>query len=283
MKDIVQQIKAKYQAGEINVKLIFICVGVFLLVNALNLILGKILPYPLEHYFVAKADWTAFFSQPWGIITYVFFHGSFLHMALNLLMIYFVGQLFLRYFRKEDFLTFFFFGAISGALTFMLLSGVLNYKSSLLGASAAIYAVFFALVAYVPKTKVQLMFFNFNIPLDYVAYALLGFDVWMIFANQNIGGHISHLGGAAFGFLYMKQFEKGNDFLGEIIRALFFRPKKLKQKTTKRRRPVDDYEFNGQRNAMQKKVDVILEKISRSGYESLTKDEKDFLFKAGQK
>lgn len=282
MKDIVQQLKTKYQEGEVNVRLIFICVGVFLTANILNLFLGKILPYPIEQYFVAKATGSGFFSQPWGVLTYVFFHGSFLHLAMNLLMIYFVGQLFLRYFRKEDFLTFFFFGAISGALAFMLFSEVLNYTSSLLGASAAIYAVFFALVAYVPKTKLQLLFININIPLDYVAYALLGFDLWMIVAGENIGGHVSHLGGAAFGFLYMKQFEKGNDFLGEIIRNLFFRPRKIK-KASQRKRPMDDYEFNGQRNAEQKKIDKILEKISRSGYESLTKAEKDFLFKAGKK
>lgn len=80
----------------------------------------------------------------------------------------------------------------------------------------------------------------------------------------------------------MKQFEKGNDFLGEIIRNLFFRPRKIK-KASQRKRPMDDYEFNGQRNAEQKKIDKILEKISRSGYESLTKAEKDFLFKAGKK
>jgi hypothetical protein len=203
-----------------------------------------------------------------------------MHLLLNMLMLYFVGQLFLRYFRNEDFLTFYFGGIIFGALFFMVFAGVLNYGQLLLGASAAIYSVFFALVAYMPKTRVQLAFININIPLDYVGYAFLALDLIMILTNDNVGGHISHFGGAAFGFLYMKQFEKGNDFLGNLIRKLFYR-KKLTVKKSNPKPPRDDYEFNSQKVDKQKKVDKILDKISRSGYGSLSKEEKDFLFKSG--
>ena len=280
MKDLIQQLKTNYKNGTINIRLIFICVAVFVVTILINLFFFRG-GLKIHHFFEAKPSFEQFFSQPWGILTYAFFHGGLLHLALNCLMIYFIGQLFLRYFRKEDFLTFFLFGAISGALFFMCFSYVFNYGQGLVGASAAVYAIFFALVAYIPKTKVQLMFFNFNIPLDYIGYFLLAFDVLMILSGDNVGGHISHLGGAAFGFLYMKQFEKGNDFLGGIVRPIFF-PQKKKHKASHRSTPRDDYEFNSQKVEKQRKVDKILDKISRSGYDSLTKEEKDFLFKSGR-
>ncbi len=281
MKDLIQQLKNNYKKGDINIKLIFICVGVFVISSLLDLFFFRNSVWKIIHYFDAKPTLQQFFSQPWGILTYTFFHGGLLHLALNCLMIYFIGKFFLRYFRKEDFLTFFLFGSICGALFFMGFSYVFNYGQGLVGASAAVYAVFFALVAYIPKTKIQLMFININISLDYVAYGLLALDFFMILSGNNVGGHVSHLGGAAFGFLYMKQFEKGNDFLGGIVRSLFFREKKS-VKTDRRKASRDDYEFNSQRVDKQKDVDKILDKISKSGYESLTKEEKDFLFKQGK-
>ena len=281
MKDIIQQLKNHYKSGDITIKLIFICVGIFLISTLVDVIFQKSF-FSLSDYFSAKASFDQFFSQPWGIFTYPFFHGNFLHLLLNMLMLFFVGKLFLRYFRSEDFLTFFLFGAISGAVLFMAFSYVLNYGNALVGASAAIYAIFFALVAYIPKTKVQLMFININIPLDYVGYAILAFDVLMILFNaKNTGGHISHFGGAMFGYLYMKQFERGNDFLGKFFRNLF-RRNKIKTHNQRKTPPRDDYEFNGQKVAKQQEIDKILDKISRSGYESLTKEEKDTLFKAGK-
>lgn len=288
MKDLIQQLKTNYKNGTINIRLIFICVAVFVVTILINLFFFRG-GLKIHHFFEAKPSFEQFFSQPWGILTYAFFHGGLLHLALNCLMIYFIGQLFLRYFRKEDFLTFFLFGAISGALFFMCFSYVFNYGQGLVGASAAVYSIFFAMMAYLPHTKIRLFLLNFDIKFIHIGYGLLAFDVLMILADadKNVGGHISHLGGAAFGYFYMKQFEKGNDFLGQIIRSIFYRSKPIrKPKNTYQERrktpPRDDYEFNAMRNAKQKKVDEILDKISRSGYESLTKEEKDFLFKAGK-
>lgn len=288
MTDFIEKIKFKYKQGEINVRLIFVCVGIFLFSLIFNFFFSKLLNLPnIQNYFVAKATWEGFLGQAWGIITYTFIHGDLLHLALNMLMIYFIGNMFLRYFRKENFLTFFLFGSISGAIAFMGFSYVFNYGNSLLGASAAVYSIFFAMMTYLPHTKIRLFLLNFDIKFIHIGYGLLAFDILMILSDNNVGGHISHLGGAAFGYFYMKQFEKGNDFLGQIIRSIFYRSKPIrKPKNTYQERrktpPRDDYEFNAMRNAKQKKVDEILDKISRSGYESLTKEEKDFLFKAGK-
>src|SRR5690606_30215621 len=263
MKDLIQQLKTNYKNGDISIKLIFICAGVFVISTLIDVFFFRNSVWNIYHYFDAKPTFEQFFSQPWGILTYTFFHGGILHLALNALMIYFIGQLFLRYFRKEDFLTLFLFGSISGALFFMGFSYDFNYGHGEEGASAAVYAVFFALVAYIPKTKIQLMFININILLDYVAYGMLAVDVLMMFSGKNVGGHVSDLGGAEFGFLYMKQFEKGNDFLGGTVRTLFFREKKS-VKNDRRKASRDDYEFNSQKVEKQKDVDKILDKISKS-------------------
>lgn len=281
MNEIIEKLKTNYKNGDTSIRLIFICVAVFILSKILNFIFFKNQISGIDDFFGMPSSFEAFPKRPWSIITYLFFHGGLLHLFINMLMLFYIGKMFLRYFRRADFLVFFFGGAISGALAFILLAGLLKYSGTLIGASAAIYAVFFALIAYVPKTKVQLFLINIDIPLDYVGYALIAFDLYSILTGNNSGGHISHLGGAAFGFLYMKQFEKGNDFLGNFFQKIFNRPKKPKFKVHKTP-PRDDYDFNAQKVSKQKEIDRILDKISRSGYESLSKEEKDTLFKAGK-
>lgn len=276
--ELIDQLKYNFKNGDVSIKLIFICVSIFVI----DLIL-KLFNIHISNYFNVGSGLDAFLRQPWGVLTYSFFHGNFLHLALNMFMLYVVGKLFLRYFRNNDLLVFYFWGAVFGAMFFTSLSNLLDRHSVLVGASAAVYSVFFALVSYVPKMKVQLAVINITLPLDYIAYALIGFDLIMILANDNMGGHISHLGGAVFGFLYMKQFEKGRDFLGAGFSKLFTGGKTSKKTQTKRAQPPrDDYEFNSQKVEKQKRIDTILDKISRSGYDSLSKEEKDFLFKSGR-
>jgi len=282
MNELIQKLKYNYKNGDVTVRIIFICTGVFLLNVLMNFVFFRNSGRQFEDFFGVISGLDGFLKQPWGVLSYLFFHGSILHLVLNMLMVYFIGQMFLRYFRPADFLTFFIFGSISGAAAFLIFSGLSNYSGLLIGASAAVYSIFFALVAYVPKTKVQLFLLNFNIPLDYIAYGLIAYDLFSIFSGNNTGGHVSHLGGAIFGFLYMKQFEKGNDFLGKLIRSFKSKPKISRTRPRYKTPPRDDYEFNGEKIKKQKEIDKILDKISRSGYESLTKEEKDILFNAGR-
>lgn len=275
--DAIEQLKYNFKNGNVTIKLIFICVAVFVV----DIILG-LFKVNLSSFLSVAGGFEGFLRQPWGILTYSFFHGNVFHLALNMLMLYVIGNLFLRYFRNNDLLTFYFWGSIFGALFFIIFSEFYEKSVVLLGASAAVYSVFFALVAYVPKMKLQLAIINVTLPLDYLAYGLLAFDVLMIIADSNAGGHVSHLGGAAFGFLYMKQFEKGRDFLGSFWVKLFTPKPKVQKRTHRPTPPRDDYEFNSQKVAKQKKIDAILDKISSSGYESLSKEEKDFLFKSGK-
>lgn len=213
---------------------------------------------------------------------------------MNMVLLYFVGQLFLQQFQNKNLITFYIFGGIVGGIFFILFQSVFNYSHLLVGASASIYALFFALISYNPKMPVRLMFIQSSFSLQYVGYVFIAFDVYNIITDQNAGGSISHLGGAFFGYLYMKQFEKGNDFLGSFIIKIenLFKKKENKStfKTYKNKSsdisstsvPKNDYDYNHQKIEKQKKIDSILDKISRSGYESLSKDEKDFLFKEGR-
>lgn len=282
MNDLIQKLKYKYENGEINVKLIFICTAIYFLSVIINFMFFGKSVYKIDDYFTASAGFHYFIQRPWGILTYPFFHGSLMHLAFNMLMLYFVGKMFLSYFRTYDLLTFLIFGAISGAVFFMIYSEYANQTGRLSGASAAIYAVLFALYSYMPKKSIQLFPLNFQLRIEQIAWVLLIYDFLMIMSGSNIGGHISHLGGAAFGFFYMKQFEKGNDFLGKIFKSVVSKPQI--KKTTKKSQtpPRDNYEFNARKMSKQKEIDKILDKISRSGYDSLTKEEKDTLFNAGK-
>lgn len=291
---IIEDLKQKYIQGNSAIKLIYINVMVFFTLLIVDFILKNIASVN-----VSITDLFALYSldeilaKPWQVVTYSWLHGSPFHLLMNMVLLYFVGQMFLQQFRDKNLITFYIFGGIFGGIFFLLFQNVFNYSHLLVGASACVYAVFFALISYNPKMPVRLMFIPSSFPLLYVGYVFIAFDVYNIITNQNAGGSISHLGGAIFGYLYMKQFEKGNDFLGKLLSKIGNLTKKKEKSTfktyknsstnsTKTNVPKDDYDFNHQKVEKQKKIDVILDKISRSGYESLSKEEKDFLFKEGR-
>ena len=293
VNNVLDELKLKYTKGNSATKLIYINVVVFFTLLIIDFVLRNLLKSP-----ITTADLFALSStqellyKPWQIITYSWLHGSLFHLLMNMVLLYFVGQMFLQQFQNQNFYTFYFFGGIFGGIFFLLFQNIFNYSHLLVGASAAVYAVFFFFFSYNPKMPVRLMFIPSAFPLLYVGYVFIAFDVYNIISDQNAGGSISHLGGALFGYLYMKQFEKGNDFLGKFIfqiEGLFKKREKSTFKTYKNTSstnnqsvPRDDYDFNHLKVEKQKKIDTILDKISRSGYESLSKEEKDFLFKEGR-
>jgi membrane associated rhomboid family serine protease len=237
------------------------------------------------------SDFSDFILQPWTIITYAFLHYDFMHILFNMLWLYFLGRMFLNLFSPKMALNIYFLGAISGGLLFMLcytlFPDVFGNYSKLLGASAAVRALLIFLCAYMPNQELRV--FTFNIKLWYVGAAIVFLDVVGLF-GVNAGGNLAHLGGAILGYFYAKQLTKGQDigkgferFMDHIV-GLFKSSKKGPLKTVhKNKSKVGGYtkadfsEFNNQ-----KKIDVILDKISKSGYDSLTAEEKEFLFKAGK-
>jgi membrane associated rhomboid family serine protease len=262
-------------------------------VNAAIFVLGLFLKLVLKtsfDWFELPSNFSDFIVKPWSILTYAFVHYDFIHLLFNMLWLYFIGRFFLNVFSSKLALNVYLLGAISGGVLFMLVYTLLPSMfgdSHLVGASASVRALLIFICAYMPNQDVQ--FFTFKLKLWYVGVAIVVMDFIGIFGG-NAGGNLAHLGGAALGYFYAKQFLKGHDIgkgFGRIVDRVigFFKAsKKAPLKTVhKNKSKVGGYtkgEFNQLNN--QKKIDVILDKISKSGYDSLTSQEKEFLFKAGK-
>ncbi|APY10509.1 rhomboid family intramembrane serine protease [Seonamhaeicola sp. S2-3] len=259
-------------------------------VNAVVFIIEKLFRLGLV-WLKLPSNFLDFIVQPWSIVTYAFLHADFFHILFNMLWLYFIGRIILNLFNPKTALNIYFLGAISGGLLFMLgyqvFPNVFGGNSSLVGASAAVRALLIFICAYMPHQEVR--FFTFNLKLWYLAAAIVALDVMGLFGG-NAGGNLAHLGGALLGYFYAKQLLQGNDigkgferFMDSIV-SMFKRSKKSPLKTVhKNKGKVGGYtksDFNEFNN--QKKIDVILDKISKSGYDSLTSEEKDFLFRAGK-
>ncbi|MEH6538065.1 MAG: rhomboid family intramembrane serine protease [Psychroserpens sp.] len=237
------------------------------------------------------SDFFDFIIKPWTIITYGFTHYGFLHLLFNMIVLYFVSRTMVNLFPTRQSLNIFFLGIIAGALAFLTVYNVLpeSYTSkvgSLVGASAGVNALLIFICAYMPYRDTQ--FFSIKIKLWHIGMAIVIFDVIGLFGT-NQGGNVAHLGGSLLGYFYATQLLKGKDIgegFGKLMDSIanLFKPKstlktvhKSKKKKMAGHNKGEFTEFN-----QQKKVDLILDKISKSGYESLTKEEKAFLFRAGK-
>lgn len=259
-------------------------------VNVIIFVIRLILKFDLI-WFELPSQLSNFILKPWAIISYAFIHYDFWHLFFNMLWLYVIGRMFLNLFNPKTAFNIYFLGAISGGLLFMLgytlFPDLFGNNSRLVGASAAVRALLIFLCAYMPNQDVR--FFTFNLKLWYLGAAIVVLDIFGLF-GMNSGGNLAHLGGAILGYFYAKQLIKGHDIgrgfsgLIDTFVGFFKSSKKSPMKTVhKNKSKVGGYkkgdfnEFN-----KQKKIDVILDKISKSGYDSLTAEEKDFLFRAGK-
>ncbi|TVZ53231.1 rhomboid family protein [Dokdonia sp. Hel_I_53] len=285
----------KYQTANIAIKLIVINVGVFLVFNLLPWII-QIDAIVLNRYFVLPSDVMRFIEQPWSILSYAFLHSGVWHLLWNMLYLYVFSKFIVNLFSEKRLLTVYLLGGIAGGIVFILLYNLLpafQGNSVLLGASAAVNALIVFIATYTPNTEIRVFFFNlklWHIALIFVLIDLLGLPT-----SGNAGGSIAHLGGAAFGFLYAQQLLKGNDIgiwfeklMDAVVNWFSKTPKREKKsplKTVHKRtntKRTSSKKVTISKSEQQHRVDAILDKISKSGYESLSKDEKDFLFKAGK-
>lgn len=285
----------QYYLARLNIaeKLIAINLAIFILTGLASALLGFSTDSIL-YWFELPKDFFAFLSKPWSLVTYSFFHAGIGHIFWNMLILYFTGRIFLNLFDNQRFINVYFLGVILGGLVFLLSYNIfptlLNIKTSLIGASAGVTAVLIFICAYIPNQEVRL-FGLINIKLWYLGAFVVLMDLVQIPIGGNIGGRLAHLGGAALGYFYARQLLNGRD-IGEgfskmlrFLESLFkTSKKKTPLKTVHRRNKARgskggiDYD----KETRQKKIDAILDKISKSGYESLSKAEKDFLFKAGK-
>ena len=240
------------------------------------------------NWFELSASWIDLSTKPWSIITYSFLHSGFFHLFWNMYLLFFSSKLFLNLFPSNTFFNVYFLGVVVGGITFILsytfFPAFQNSSPVMIGASAGVMAIFIFMSTYSPDLEIRLILFN--VKLRYLGIAFLLLDVVQI-PYGNAGGHLAHLGGAILGFYYVKQLKNGKDigkpfknFIDKIINI--FRKKPKMRTVYKREKSQKINKKVSNAGEKQKRIDRILDKISISGYESLTQAEKDFLFKVGK-
>jgi len=277
----------RYQFARLSIaeKLIVANILVFLVDGLLKALMA----FSLSNWFLLPKDFIEFIGQPWSLVTYSFFHAGFMHIFWNMVMLYFSGRIFLNLFDGQRFLNVYFLGVIVGGLVFLFSYNVfptlLNTNTALIGASAGVTAVLIFVCTYIPNQEVRVFFFN--VKLWYIGAFFVLVDLIQIPYGGNIGGRLAHLGGAFLGYIYARQLMNGKDIGGGFAKLMkgianLFKPKKKSPLKTVYKKQSADSKAAYDRQARQRKIDTILDKISKSGYESLSKEEKDFLFKAGK-
>jgi membrane associated rhomboid family serine protease len=291
---IWDDIKVTFRKGSNLTKLIYLNAGVFLLIT-LAAIIGFLMknqsvPDKALELLAVPASWKLLLVRPWTLITYMFTHKDIWHILFNMLWLYWFGRIFLEYLDQRKLVAVYILGGISGAIVYILSFNIFPAftdvvgESVAIGASASVMAVIIAIAAYVPNYQINLLFLG-RIKIIYLALINLVLFSLMDFST-NSGGKLAHIGGALFGYLYTLNLRQGKDIgkwfnkIIDFFATLFMPRKKL---TVTYKKAATDYDFNKKKADHQGKINLILDKISKGGYDSLTKDEKDLLFRESQK
>lgn len=290
---ISDEIKLSYQHGSYLTKLIYINIAIWIMVRltAVILLLGGNEDLTFIDWLSLPASFGQFISRPWTLITYMFLHYELLHILFNLLWLYSFGRIFLEYQPPRKLLSLYLFGGLCGGIFFMAAYNFFPYFqhsidfSQLLGASASVIAIVIATAVYVPNHVFHLVFIG---PVKIKWIALLSVILYVVnLTGDNAGGNFAHLGGAFWGLIYMTAMKSGYNPSAraeKIFDGLFSwtKPKK-KLKVEYNAGGYRDYSYNRSKKSQQEEVNRILDKISTGGYDSLTGEEKEMLFKMSGK
>ena len=293
MDGIITNLKRSFQAGSILKKLIFINIAVFILIRLLGilLLLFNLQDFPILLYLQLPASPMALLSRPWTLFSYMFTHFEFLHILFNMLWLYWFGELFLQVFNERQLGGLYVLGGLAGALLFVVSYNLLPYFqevasfSFLMGASASVMAIVFAISFYRKEIEIHLLLFG-RIKLIYLALFTFVIDL-LAMTSDNAGGHIAHIGGALFGIWFASRYAQGKDLTAPINRLIDklvnLGKRKPKMSVTYGGRSNKDWEYNARKQQQAANIDAILDKLKRSGYGSLSADEKKQLFDASKK
>ena len=289
---IVDEIKLSFRNGSYLTKLIYINIAIWVIVRLV--FVGYTLSGSdgslMLSWLALPASFELFAHRPWTILTYMFLHFDFLHILFNVLWLYWFGRIFLEYHNQQKLLSLYLIGGLSGGFAYMLAYNLIPVlqksilEVQLLGASASVIAIVIAIAVYVPNHLIHLVFIG---PVKIKWIALVSLLLYIInLSGDNAGGNFAHIGGALWGWIYMSQLIAGRNITGRFDRMTdtvfsWFRPRrklKIKYNATN-----PDYEYNKKKGSEQETINQILDKIGRSGYDSLTLEERDVLFKMGRK
>ena len=288
--NIIDDLKLQYKVGGIVIKFIFWNVALFVipwLVFSILSLIGITIDY--MQYVSLSSNPALLIWKPWSLITYAFFHTGIMHILFNLIVLNFAGRLFMTYFTGKQLVGLYFLSAIFAGLVYISVFYILNISAPIIGASAAIMAILVATATYNPLMELRLFIIG-NVKLWHVTAVIILVDLMQL-RSENMGGHISHLAGAFFGFIFIKLLQNGTD-LSKIVSSFldFFTNLFRKEKATPFKKVHKNYNKPLEKSVSkiitkdksQQQIDEILDKISQSGYDSLNKEEKEFLFRVGK-
>ena len=290
MNSILDDLKAQYKFGGIAQRLIYWNVFCFLVSYVLfGLLKYATIDIDFLHYVSLSSNPIDFLWKPWSILTYAFFHSDLFHIFFNMILLNFSAQLFLTFFNQKQLLGLYLLAAIFSGVVFVLSFYLMHIVSPIVGASASIMALLVATTTYSPLMNIRLLLIG-NVKLWHITVFILLIDLLQIGVN-NPGGHIAHLAGAVLGFIFIKLLENGTDLskiISDIISYfanLFSKSSRTRLKTVHKnyKKPIEKSASKIiTKDKKQQQIDEILDKISRSGYDCLSKEEKEFLFQSGK-
>ena len=291
--DYFTKLKQIFERANIPTKLIYINVGVFILIRLIIIVntLFQIGDANFVQYLQLPSSLRLLISRPWTIITYMFLHIDFLHILLNMLWLYWFGRIFLLFLSPRQFGGLYVTGGIFGAIFFLIAYNTFPYfvhvvgSSFLMGASASVMAIVFAISFYQKNHEINLLFIG-RIKIIYLALFALAIDLLSL-VSANSGGHIAHIGGALFGILFAMQYQKGKDITASINRLIdrlvsLGKRRPPRMKVTYKKQETDEA-YNMRKRRESDTLDEILDKLKQSGYQSLSSEEKRTLFDASKK
>ena len=302
MGNIITDLKQVFKRGNIVTRLVFINAGVFVVTSLLSvfLVLFNRSAAPMLLFVELPASVGGFLHQPWSLITYMFIHAGVLHILFNMLWLYWFGTMSLYFFTGKHLRSIYVFGGICGGLLYILSYNIFPYfseaavhSSHIAGASASVLAIVTATAYREPNYPVRLLLIGV-VRLKYLALFAVLADL-LLLTSDNAGGHISHLGGALAGLWFAASLSKGTDITAWIniisdgIVRLFDRkswrrkPKMKVHYGNGRTMREKDYDYNARKKAQADEIDRILDKLKRSGYGSLTTEEKKRLFDSSKR
>lgn len=275
-----------------NNNILNIVIYINLIIYLIGIVINMILHYfsfgNLEYVIGLSSNPLYIIFKPWSIISYSFFHSSFLHLFFNILILNLSGKGFLNYFSEKNFYSLYIMGAVISGLFFILGINILPFSDKnivLIGSSAAVHTIFWSWIFYSPNDYVNL-FFTTKIKVWNLGIVIFALSMVSLNNSQNYGGFISHIGGIITAWIFIYFFKQGKDITVRFSKTLekihnIFKPILnifVHKATEKTYNLSDDIEYNEYSKRKQEEIDRILEKISQKGYESLTKEEKEALY-----
>lgn len=312
IQSIWEDVKREFGYGNMVTRIIIINVAIFVLINLVKLILfvsNGGAPSPVFeqvlNFFCMSADWRYVLTHPWVLFTSMFLHESFWHILWNMLFLYWFGRIVGDFIGNQRILPIYLLSGLMGSVFFFVSENILatgNPQSFALGASGAVMGIVVASAVISPDYIMRLLFLG-DVKLKYIVLVLVLLDLISIANNSNTGGHFAHIGGVAMGWLFVRQLREGNDWampINNFFRNIsnFFNninsksepprgPRMAYKNPNKAKRAASSNKAEAMTDeedlSHQEQVDTILDKIKQNGYESLTEEEKEFLFNASKK